>query len=327
MIKKILNKKLSEELIIKKFLRRLNFNKIGTYNFKNDAAYLKINKNKKIVITTDSISENIDFFKNDDPKSIASKIITTNLSDLSAMGVNPYSYTLNLFLPNYIDYNWLRVFTAELLKIQKKYNFYLLGGDLSKSNKLQISSTFFGFQKYNNIVTRNSINLNHDIWITGNLGDSYIGLQILKKKLDIKNKKIKNYFLNKYFFPKPCMIGSQLIKYASSITDISDGFIGDLKKMLNNYYGAKINLHNIPISFNMRKLIKNNIILKKSILNTGDNYDLIVIASKKNRNKIINISRKNKIKCSLVGEVIGKIQILDDSNNSLNITKEFDHFR
>ena len=37
---------------------------------------------------------NIDFFKNDDPKSIAQKITTVNLSDLSSMGAKPYCYTL-----------------------------------------------------------------------------------------------------------------------------------------------------------------------------------------------------------------------------------------
>ena len=114
MKKKIIKNKLTENFIINNYLKKLNLKKEGTFNFENDAGYLKLKKNKKLVITSDSISENIDFFKKDNPRSIAQKITTINLSDLSAMGVNPYAYSLNLFLPNYINHNWLNEFTKEL---------------------------------------------------------------------------------------------------------------------------------------------------------------------------------------------------------------------
>ena len=123
------------------------------------------------------------FFKNDSAQSIANKIVTSNLSDLSAMGAKPYCYTLNLCLPNYITIYWLKNFSYYLFILQKKYNFFLLGGDLSKSKQLMISSTFFGSAKYKNIIYRNKFSINDDIWITGNLGESYAGLKILKKKV------------------------------------------------------------------------------------------------------------------------------------------------
>ena len=56
------NKVISEKYIINKYLRKLNFNKVETFNFKNDAAYLKIPKNKQLVVTNDTISESVDFF-------------------------------------------------------------------------------------------------------------------------------------------------------------------------------------------------------------------------------------------------------------------------
>ncbi len=317
----------TEEFIINNYLSKLSLNKKGTYNFKNDAAYLELSKNKKLVITSDSISENIDFFKNDDPKSIATKIATINLSDLSAMGTNPKAYTLNLFLPNYIDKTWLKIFSKELLRIQNKYNFYLIGGDLSKSNKLQITSTFFGLSRSDIIVPQNIIDIDHDLWVTGEIGDSFIGLQILKKRIKITNTKIRNYFINKYHYPKPCMLGSKINKYVSSMKDISDGFIGDLKKILNNNYGAKINTNSIPISFNLRKIIRANIVKKKYILNSGDNYNLICVAKNTNRKKIFNIAKRNNVKISLIGKILSKNKILYDSNYTLDIPKEFDHFR
>ena len=326
MKKKYLNSILSEDLIINKYLKKLNFNKKGTFNFNNDAAYFKVNKNKKIVFTTDSISENIDFFKNDNPKSIANKIITANLSDLSAMGATPFLYSLNILLPKYISNNWINDFTNELFKIQKKNNFYLIGGDLSKSNKLSISSTFLGYSQTNKIVSQNNIKLNNDIWVTGNIGDSYIGLQILKEKLIIKNKIVKKYFLNKYYYPKHCNLGSKISRYVQSMKDISDGFIGDLKKMLNNKYGAKLNINKIPLSLYTKDLVNKNFMNKNLILNSGDDYQLIIISKKKFRNNIFNISKKNNIKLTRIGSVTKNLQVTDDSNNLLNIPRNFDHF-
>ena len=133
------NNKISEQYIIKKYLRKLHFNKIEAFDFKNDAAYLKIPKNKKIVVTNDTILESTDFFKNDPPESIANKIVTYNLSDISSMGAKPYAYTLSLCLPKNITDSWLNKFTKKLNFLQKKYNFFLVGGDLSKSSKIIIS--------------------------------------------------------------------------------------------------------------------------------------------------------------------------------------------
>ena len=54
--------KLSEKIIINKFFKKLNFNKAGTFNFENDAAYFNTSRNYKTIVTTDTIVENIDFF-------------------------------------------------------------------------------------------------------------------------------------------------------------------------------------------------------------------------------------------------------------------------
>ena len=52
----------------------------------------------------------------------------------------------------------------------------------------------------NKIVYRNKAKLNDDIYITGNLGDSFAGLNILKKKVKVNNSLFK-YFENKYYLP------------------------------------------------------------------------------------------------------------------------------
>ena len=108
------NKNISEKYIIDKYLRNLHYNKIETFDFKNDAAYFKIPKNKQLVVTNDTITESVDFFKNDPPESLANKIVTYNLSDISSMGASPYAYTLSLCLSKNINDIWLKKFSKKL---------------------------------------------------------------------------------------------------------------------------------------------------------------------------------------------------------------------
>ena len=213
-------------------------------------------------------------------------------------------------------------------KIQNKYGFYLLGGDLSKSNKLIVSSTFFGFIKNKLEIFQNKFNLYDDILVTGNIGESKIGLEILKKKIS-SDLNLKQYFIKKYLYPIPCKIGPLIANHVNSMKDISDGLIGDLTDMLNDKYGALININKIPLSVKTKKILnnkkKNNIRLE-DLLNGGDDYELIIISSQKNRNKIFNIANKNNINVTLIGKIISEKGIHFDSHLDMENIKKFDHF-
>ena len=71
--------------------------------------------------------------------------------------------------------------SKSLKEEQKKYNIILGGGDTVYSNKLSFTVTSIGFS--NKIIYRNRSKINDDIYVTGNLGDSFLGLLVLKKKL------------------------------------------------------------------------------------------------------------------------------------------------
>jgi len=327
-MKKNISDKLSEKFIINELLKKLNFNKLGTFNFENDAAYLNTSKYYKTVVTTDTITENIDFFIKDPPESIAQKLVCVNLSDLSAMGSLPKAYTLNLSINSNINIDWLNKFIKRLFFLQKKYNFYLLGGDISKSKELSISATFFGTAKLKYILPQSKCSLDDDIWVTGNLGNSYLGYRILKNSNIKINKKYYDIYKKYYLYPKPCMFGSIASKYITSAIDISDGFYGDLYKVLKNNFGAKINKKNIPISSNLKKIISENKskIFIDQILSWGDDYQLIFTANKKYKIKINNLAKKNSVKLSKVGSIIKFKGIFDDSMNLIENLSSFDHF-
>ena len=73
------------------------------------------------------------------------------------------------------------------------------------------------------------------------------------------------------------MIGYKIAKYCNSGIDISDGFIGDLKKIVGTRFGAKIKLNSLPTSRFMKIILKKNFLKFDEIINCGDDYELILI--------------------------------------------------
>ena len=321
-MKKNSNKQtLSENFIIEKYLKKLNFKKKESFNFENDGAYLNVAKDEKIIVSNDTIVEGVDFFTSDSADSIAHKIICSNLSDISSMGAIPYCFNLSLGLPKKINKKWLNSFSTKILKLQEKYNFFLLGGDIAQTKQIVLSSTFFGKIGSGNIIKRNGARINDDIWITGNLGNSFAGLMFKKNMLKASNA-IKKKFINKYLFPNPCMIGSKLVSVANSAIDISDGFYGDLDKLLNHKnLGANIDMKMIPILPGLKTFIDSHKIKINKLLSAGDDYEILFTSNPKKRNFINTLSKKNKIKITKVGTIINKKGIYTDGE-ILNLKKK-----
>ena len=322
---KIHKKFISESQIINQYLKKLNFNRQESYNFENDGALLKSKKNKDIVVTNDGIIEGIDFFSNDSPESIAQKIITYNLSDLSSLGSVPYCYTLCLNLTSEINLSWIKKFVNKLFFFQKKYNFFLLGGDIGRSKELNISANFYGYVNKGCALRRNTSKIGNSIWVTGSIGQSHIGLLFKQKKIQLP-KEFRNYFINKYLFPNPSMFGSKIINFTNSCIDTSDGFLGDLSKLLDNNIGADLFFSKLPFSKNTKYLISKNIIDINLLLNGGDDYELIFTCHPKYDLEILKIAKINKTKISKVGKIIDKEGVFFFGLKSKILNNSFQYF-
>ena len=176
------------------------------------------------------------------------KIIRSSISDLICKGVDPKYYFISASgNKNYFSKKNLKLIAQSLKQEQKKYSIRLCGGDTVFSKKLSFSITSVGFS--DKIVLRNKAKINDDIYVTGNLGDSFIGLMILKKKINL-NKNLNRYFENKYYHPEiQINFSKKLLSLANTSIDISDGLIADLEKMINkqklsyNLYLKNISLY------------------------------------------------------------------------------------
>ena len=305
--------------LINKYFSKLSQNSPSSLNLNDDVFF---NKTNKIVVSIDTYIEGKHFVNFKNPGLVIKKIIRSSISDLICKGSTPKYYFISASgnKKTFTKSNLLKI-TKSFKEEQKKYNINLGGGDTVYSNKLSFTITLIGFAK--KIVYRNKSKLNDDIYVTGSLGDSYLGLLVLKNKIRLK-KKLSNYFINQHYKPevKYSLIG-YLNKFATSSIDLSDGLISDLEKLTNvqkNSY--HLFFDEIPISKNLAAVIKLKNLSKKNLISKGDDYQILFTANVKHRTFIKNISFLKKLKITRIGKILNsrhKSSIVDRNGHQIKI--------
>tara|TARA_B100001093_G_scaffold499344_1_gene548495 strand:- start:683 stop:1645 length:963 start_codon:yes stop_codon:yes gene_type:complete len=289
------------ELINNFFSKLSKRNKSGL--LLNDDVFF--DKSKGVVISVDTYNIGTHFIDFKSPDLVIKKILRSSISDLICKGVNPKFYFIS-GSGNKITFsrkNLLKI-SKSLSTEQNKFKIVLCGGDTTFSNKLSFTIISMGYS--DKIIYRNKAKLNDDIYVTGNLGDSFLGLQLLNKKIKVSNNNEANFFINKYYQPElPFKLSKHLIKFANTSIDISDGLIGDLNKMINrqnlSFYLIE---DDIPVSQNLSKLIKTKKLKKINLISNGDDYQVLFTAGSNKSRIIHNISKSVGIKITKIGKII-----------------------
>ena len=290
---------MNEFSIINKYLKPLSGNNSSSLNLQDDIFF---DKNRNLAISTDTYIEGVHFLKSSKPKDFIKKILRSSLSDLYCKGVKPKAYFLSVSLnKKYAKHSWLEELKKTLAFEQKKFNIFLGGGDTTSSSKLIITITVIGFAR--KVVLRNGSVNNDDIYITGNICDAFLGLCILKKKINLRN--YNQYFIKKYYQPDlPIKIVPYLCKIATASIDISDGLIQDLKHICkNSKCGALIDLNYLPLSAPCKNALSKNKIDLKNIFSKGDDYQILFTSKRKFRSEINHLSKKMNLKISKIGTI------------------------
>ena len=288
------------ELINKYFLKLSKLNK--TSLDLNDDVFF--DKKKGIVISVDTYNIGTHFFNFKSPDLVIKKILRSSISDLICKGVKPKFYFISgSGNKKTFTKNNLYKISRSLKSEQNKFNINLCGGDTTFSNKLSFTITSMGYS--NKIIYRNKAKSNDDIYVTGNLGDSYLGLKVLSNKAKVKNKD-KLFFINKYYKPElPLNLTEYLLKFANSSIDISDGLITDLSKMINR---QSLSFHlfekKIPISKKLSSLIKKQRLSKINQISNGDDYQVLFTADINKSRIIKNASKTTGIKITKIGKIV-----------------------
>ena len=313
------------ELINKYFLKLSKKNK-ASLNLNDDVFF---DKSRKLVISVDTYVEGVHFINFNKPDLVIKKIIRSSISDIICKGVKPkYYFISGSGNKKFFSSTNLKKISKSLEQEQKKYNILLCGGDTVYSNKLSFTVISVGFSQ--KIIPRNKAELDDDIYVTGNLGDSFAGLNILKKKINVSSY-LKNYFEKSYYLPNLNLeFSNKLLKFANTSIDISDGLIADLEKLINKQkLSYKLILDRIPLSKNLKKIIIQKKLDKISYISQGDDYQILFTANSSKSRIISKTAKSLGMKISKIGKIcsnLQKSQIIDQKGNKIAIkTKGYSH--
>jgi thiamine-monophosphate kinase len=291
---------MNEEFLINSYLKKLSKNNPSSLNLNDDVFF---DKNKKLVISVDTYNEGIHFLNFNKPELIIRKIIRSSISDIYAKGVKPnYFFLAGSGNKKHFTKKNMSLINKSLSSEQNRFNIKLSGGDTTSSKNLSFTVMSLGYS--NKIVYRNKAKNGDDIYITGNIGDSYIGLKALKKNIKLRPNQ-KKYFIDKYYSPNlPIKFSPHLYKIANCSMDISDGLAIDMNKLINKQkLGYLIDINKIPMSRELEQLIKQKKLKKLDYLFNGDDYQILFTASKSKRAYIKLLSSKMNQKISIIGQI------------------------
>ncbi len=267
----------------------------------DDGAIIHNDSGKNLVVATDTLVSGVHFPADSSPCDIGYRSVIVNVSDIAAMGGKPEWMTLALSLSE-TNPEWLKGFSKGLFLAADEYSLNLIGGDLTKADQDIITIQMIGEVDTDTQLLRSNAQPGELLFVTGTLGDAAAGLEQFEKKAVLNQ--YNQCLIERFFRPSARVdIGLAIMGYASSSIDISDGLIGDLKKIMSaSDVGAILNIEDIPLSKEMLKIYEPKI-SQTFALSGGDDYELLFTAPSENLSKIMDISKEIDQKITHIGNI------------------------
>jgi len=256
-------------LIKRYFTRRTPRSPHVVLGIGDDAAVLDIPAGMQLAVSVDTLVSGVHFPTSTEPYDIGYKALAVNLSDMAAMGAEPFAATLALTLPQ-ADEAWLQRFSGGFFDLAARYHVQLIGGDTT-CGPLSITVQIHGLLPQGAALLRSGARPDDAIYVTGTLGDAGLGLLAAQNKMTLPDPQRALDKLNR---PEPRVLeGMALRGIAGSAIDVSDGLLADLGHILKaSGAGARLNLDALPLSPDVRACDEEQ--AHAIALSAGDDYEL-----------------------------------------------------
>ena len=287
----------------------------GGLQLRDDAALLGIAADQELVVTVDAIVAGVHCFPDDPPESIARKVLGVNLSDLAAKAALPAGFVLTLALPPGVNSDWLTEFATALGTEALRHGCPLLGGDTVRtSGPLTLSVTAFGTVPRGGMVLRTGALPGDAIFVSGTIGDAALGLQL---RLEAGTKpaasgmpglppRLQAFLHDRYLHPRPRLgLREALRAYAHAGMDVSDGLVGDLRKMLRaSGVSGRIDLSHVPFSEAARAVLDAGPDAFTVAVTGGDDYEVLACVPAAEADAFARLATRAGISVTRIGEVL-----------------------
>lgn len=285
-------------------------------NMRDDVALVDIPAGHQLVVSADMLTAGVHFRGQDGLNDVARKSLRVNLSDLAGKGATPLGYFLSLCWPRGLPESEMQIFANGLEQDGEDFNISLLGGDLiAGETGLTIAITVLGSVIAGTMTLREGARVDDDVYVSGSIGDSALGLLLLEGRQSNLSREEKDYLQQRYLLPSPRLaLGRELMSLVNAGMDISDGLFADLGHLCSaSGVGAELLEEKLPLSSAACKMIAEDCSLREQIFSGGDDYELLFSASPKQRAAIRFLGKKLDTSVNRIGSITleSGIRILD----------------
>ena len=274
------------------------------------------------LVSTDSLVEGIHFDNTYmSLEHIGYKSVISNISDIYAMNGDPLHVTVSLGISGKYTVQDIENLYSGINKACVNHGVDIIGGDISSSfSGLVINITVIGCQKKDQIIYRSGASEGDLIVVSGNLGEAYLGLQILLREKDVAKKsqysdgvtndirdQLKKHqkLVERQIKPEARKDVIDFLREKSikptSMIDISDGLSSELQH-ISKSSNTSICIYEdkIPVSKESLRFCQENSINSTVIaLSGGEDYELLFTIKPSDLDKVLNIPDLS---------IIGKVQ-------------------
>jgi thiamine-monophosphate kinase len=278
----------------------------------DDAAVVRPRKSP-MLFTTDMMVEGVHFDLSwTTPFQLGFKLVSSNVSDIYAMGGKPEFLLLNFSAGGEITLDSFIRFFEGVEAASGQYGITLIGGDISSSEKMVVSATVTG--NAGKVLRRSGARQGDRIYVTGNPGDAACGLELMRRsgrRLEIEKGKKQKFplgwdivypLIKRHLMPE-ARDSRRFTGNASSMIDVSDGLLIDLSRLCReSNVGAVLYEDSIPLSSELQSAAGYlGLSPLEFAYGGGEDYELLFTAP-----------ANSKVSACCIGEITGKGIFLSD---------------
>jgi thiamine-monophosphate kinase len=285
----------------------------------DDAAVLRQDSSADLLFCSDLSVEGIHFRTEWAlPDVIGRKALAVTLSDIAAMGGQPRFALASVAFRQGSTREFIEQLFSGMFDLANELGFSLVGGDTSASpGPLFIDTSAIGFCGCGRAITRSGARPGDLVYVTGELGGSALGLQLLKdgfrqiERVDNPEERARQAAIKRHLAPEPRVRAGQMIGQtglAAAMIDISDGLATDLGHITeDSKCGVVVEASLLPLAGALKELmssIRPEKDLLQFALQSGEEYELAFCVRPEAASSVQDLSEELNLPITRIGEVI-----------------------
>jgi thiamine-monophosphate kinase len=292
-----------------------------------------------ILAKVDSQVEGVHYLKDAiSPRQLGRKALIINLSDIAAAGGQPLYALVSLALPDDTEVAWVDELYRGLREEGDRFGVAVVGGNMARSRGGAFIDVFvLGRVHRGRVLLRSGARPGDRVLVTGRLGDSAAGLQlVLNPAIEVPDTD-REMLLDRHFTPTPRLREAQVIARTGTATaaiDLSDGLSSDLGHICERSgVGARVWAGRLPMSPAARRVAA---ACGKEpwqlAIEGGEDYELCFTAPAAEAEALAAaVERATGTPVSVVGEVLppdeGRWLVLEDGREGPLEARGWQHWR